>query len=159
MVNHGLHIRFRVHQLEIQTHFSAAHAITMSGVVEPLHGHDWHVTAVVEGEKLDADGLLVDFHWLQTQLATIIGPFQNQNLNSLEPFSLGVNPTAEHVAGLIWQSLSDRLATWSQNQSKDALHSPLSRRLRVASVRVTEAVGCAAIYAPRPGAHPFSLRP
>lgn len=134
-----------VFQLEIQTHFSAAHAITMNGVVEPLHGHDWHVTAVIEGEQLDPDGLLVDFHWLQKELAAIIGPFQNQNLNDVEPFSLGVNPTAEHVAGHIGQSLSDRLETWSQNQPKDGRHLP-----RLARVRVTEAVGCAAVFVVSP---------
>lgn len=132
-----------MYQLEIQSHFSAAHAITMNGVVEPLHGHDWQVTAVIEGEQLDPDGLLVDFHWLQRVLAEIIGPFQNQNLNDAEPFCFALNPTAEHVARFIGQSLSDRLATWSQNQPKDG-----RRTLRVRSVRVTEAVGCAATYYP-----------
>ncbi len=132
-----------MHQLEINAHFSAAHAITMAGVVEPLHGHDWHVTAVIEGNKLDADGLLVDFHWLQQELAKIIGPFQNQNLNEAKPFVSGLNPTAEHVAQHIGVSLSDRLATWSQNLPKDE-----ARALRVARVRVTEAVGCAAVYCP-----------
>lgn len=135
-----------VFSLEIQAHFSAAHAITMAGVVEPLHGHDWHVTATIEGPDLDLDGLLVDFHWLQQTLASIIGPFQNQNLNAVEPFKSGLNPTAEHVARHIGQSLSDRLATWSQNQPKDQ-----AKRFfppRVARVRVTEAVGCAASYVP-----------
>ncbi|MFT3686955.1 MAG: 6-carboxytetrahydropterin synthase [Phycisphaerales bacterium] len=146
-----------MYQLEIRNHFSAAHAITMGGVVEPLHGHDWHVTVVVEGKRLDDDGLLVDFHKLQSDLASIIGPFQNQNLNEVEPFSLGLNPTAEHVATHIWQSLSDRLATWSQNASKDSLLPPC--RLRIASVRVTEAVGCAATYAPAVNADPDPLRP
>ena len=49
-------VHFPVYQLEIITHFSAAHAITMNGVVEPLHGHDWRVTAVIEGPELNADG-------------------------------------------------------------------------------------------------------
>lgn len=115
----------------------------MAGEVEPLHGHDWHVTALIEGDRLDADGLLVDFHWLQQQLAAIIAPFQNQNLNAVPPFSRGLNPTAEHVARHIGQSLSDRLATWSGNQPKDH---HLVRTLRIAHVRVTEAVGCAATY-------------
>jgi 6-pyruvoyltetrahydropterin/6-carboxytetrahydropterin synthase len=136
-------IRLPVHQLEINDHFSAAHAITMNGTVEPLHGHDWHVTVVVEGEELDGDGLLVDFHWLGHELAAVIGPFQNQNLNAVEPFRSGVNPTAELVARHIWQSLSDRLATWSQNLPKD--HGR-TRFPRVSRVRVTEAVGCAAVY-------------
>jgi len=119
----------------------------MAGTVEPLHGHDWHITAVIEGPDLDSDGLLVDFHWLQAQLAAILAPFQNQNLNGVEPFLFGVNPTAELVARHIGHSLSGRLATWSQNQPKDQ-RSGAPRPLRIARVRVTEAVGCAATYVP-----------
>ncbi len=119
----------------------------MAGVREPVHGHDWHVTAMIEGPTLDPDGLLVDFHWLQAELSAIIGPFHNHNLNEVEPFRSGLNPTAEHVARFIGESLSDRLATWSQNLPKS--QSPgLPRSLRVARVRVTEAVGCAAAYVP-----------
>lgn len=133
--------------LEINAHFSAAHAIVMAGVREPLHGHDWHVTVAIEGPTLDADGLLVDFHWLQHELAAVIGPFHNRNLNDVEPFRSGLNPTAEHVAQHIAHFLSDRLATWSQNQPKT--QSPATpRSLRVARVRVTEAIGCAAVYVP-----------
>jgi len=54
--------------LRIERTFSAAHAISMAGVQEEVHGHDWRVEATVAGASLDADGLLVDFHALERSL-------------------------------------------------------------------------------------------
>ena len=127
--------------LELQAHFSAAHAIVMNGVREPLHGHDWHVTANIEGEKLDRDGLLVDFHHVQHALHAIIRPFHNANLNEVSPFTK-VNPSAEQVAQHIAQELDRALQSWVRERPKNVK----SGAPRVKSVRVTEAVGCAAVY-------------
>jgi 6-pyruvoyltetrahydropterin/6-carboxytetrahydropterin synthase len=127
--------------LELNAHFSAAHAIVMNGVREPLHGHDWHVTATIEGENLDRDGLLVDFHHVQHALHEIIRPFHNANLNEVPPFTK-VNPSAEHVAQHIARELDGALQSWVRERPKKIK----SGGPRVKSVRVTEAVGCAAVY-------------
>lgn len=120
--------------LSIEAEFCAAHAIVMRGVREPVHGHNWKVTAVVAGDRLDADGLLCDFHAVQAVLAAAIAPFHNGNLNDTPPFDR-VNPTAEHVARHI----------------AGALGKGLSLGVAVRSVRVTEAPGCAATYMPDGG--------
>jgi len=124
-----------MYELSIQTEFAAAHAIRIRGAVEPVHGHNWRVTAVVSGAALDADGLLVDFHALEASLHAIVKPFHNNNLNTTPPFDR-LNSTAEHVARYIAQQL--------------ATHPPLSTtpHLRVHSVTVTEAPGCAATFRP-----------
>ncbi|QYU66529.1 6-carboxytetrahydropterin synthase [Leptolyngbya sp. 15MV] len=54
-----------MYEIDVQAEFSAAHAIRIAGIVEPLHGHNWHVTATVVGPELDADGLLCDFHTIE----------------------------------------------------------------------------------------------
>ncbi len=117
--------------LEVQATFSAAHAIVIAGQREPVHGHDWHVTAVVRGDALDEDGLLVDFHAVERALREIVAPFHNADLNATPPF-IDLNPTAEHVALHIGRVLGERLP--------EGVH--------VASVRVTEAPGCAAVWRP-----------
>jgi 6-pyruvoyltetrahydropterin/6-carboxytetrahydropterin synthase len=117
------------HCLTLETVFSAAHAIVMRGKREPVHGHDWRVTVRIGGDTLDTDGLLVDFHKVHHDLQAIIEPWHNRSLNEAEPFDT-VNPTAELVA----QTIGERLAT------------TLPDGVRVVSVRVTEAVGCAAEY-------------
>ena len=50
-----------MYHLTIETVFSAAHALSINGVRETVHGHDWRVTATIEGSVLDKDGLLCDF--------------------------------------------------------------------------------------------------
>lgn len=120
-----------VYELTIETTFSAAHAIEIRGVREPLHGHDWCVTATLVGPDLDRDGLLCDFHEVEERLREIVGPFHNRSLNEVAPFNQR-NPTAELVARYIADELAEELPPG----------------VRVASVRVTEAVGCAATFIP-----------
>lgn len=123
-----------MYELTIESVFSAAHAIVIAGQREPIHGHDWHVTACIAGPNLDADGLLVDFHAVEAALHAILLPFRNANLNDTPPFNR-TNPTAENVAAYIASSLDARLP-------RPQLDNPP----RVAWVRVTEAHGCAATY-------------
>ena len=124
-----------MYELEVKGQFSAAHAIVIRGEREALHGHDWRVTVTVSGETLDADGLVCDFHAIESALNTITGRLHNRNLNETEPFDR-VNPTAEHVALHIAEELSRTLA------------GVLPEGARIAAVRVTEAPGCAATFRP-----------
>ena len=124
-----------MYEITVESAFCAAHAIVIAGEKEPLHGHNFRVTATIAGGTLDADGLLCDFHAVEQALREILAPFQNQNLNDTPPFDR-VNPTAERIAEHIGTSLTR------------SLHTALSPRALVTSVRVTEAEGCAATYRP-----------
>jgi 6-pyruvoyltetrahydropterin/6-carboxytetrahydropterin synthase len=125
-------------ELSVRAEFCAAHSLTINGKAEPLHGHNWRVTAVVEGRRLDADGLLCDFHVVERALHKVIEPWNNANLNDVPPFTTRAraihNPSAENVAAHIADELSR------------ALSRTLPSGVRVASVTVTEAPGCAATY-------------
>ena len=83
--------------LRIERTFSAAHAIVLGGEREALHGHDWRVRMTVEGDQLDGDGLLCDFHLLERVLDSAIAPLRDSNLNDVAVLA-GINPTAENVA-------------------------------------------------------------
>src|SRR6266581_1542190 len=68
-------------------HFSAAHQLRLyDGTPEPLHGHNWVVRVTVSAEKLDAIGVVMDFHELERLLDAIIKPMHNTHLNDLPPF-------------------------------------------------------------------------
>lgn len=118
-----------MYELTLEAGFSAAHALMIGGVREPLHGHDFRVTLTVEGETLDKDGLLCDFHTLEGALRGVVEPFHNRTLNDVPPFD-ALNPSAEHIALHIARRI-------------DAMMPP---EVRLRSVRVTEAPGCAAVY-------------
>lgn len=97
-----------MYELTLRAEFCAAHAIVMGGEREPVHGHNWRVTVTVIGPEVDGDGLLVDFHDLERELARVIAPLHNADLNATPPFDR-VNPTAEQVARHIGESVVARL--------------------------------------------------
>ncbi len=129
-------------EISVTTEFAAAHAIILADQREPLHGHNWHVTVTVSGPRLDSEGLLCDFHRVETSLCELVSRFHNRNLNDLPPFNTSLNPSAEHVALHIADELSR------------ALNGRLPRGVHISSVRVTEAPGCAATYRPPQAPNP-----
>lgn len=135
-------VRCRVFKIRVDARFSAAHALVIQGQREPIHGHDWLVQATLAGPALDGDELLCDFHAVEADLREITAPFHNANLNTCPPFDR-VNPSAEAVARHIAAELSRRLETRSAREPKEG-----QRAVRVESVLVTEAPGCAAIFEP-----------
>lgn len=120
-----------MYELEVEREFCAAHAIVMGGARERVHGHNWRVRLVIEGDRLDGDGLLCDFHAVERSLDDAIAPFRDGDLNATEPFDR-VNPTAENVA----RHLADEVA------------GRLPPGVRLTSLSVTEAPGCRATYRP-----------
>lgn len=121
-------------EIAVQAEFAAAHALSIGGVREPVHGHNWHVTVTLAGPNLDDDGLLCDFHTVEASLRDLTAKFHNRNLNDIPPFSGEVNPSAENVARYLAEELSA------------GLDPDLSPHATIHSVRVTEAPGCAATY-------------
>lgn len=116
------------YEVRVQGRFSAVHQLKMyDGAVEPLHGHDWRVEAVFRGPKLDEIGLLIDFDEASRVLGQILAELNHGNLNTLDWLG-GQNPSAEHVARVIFRQLGSRLG-----QDR-----PL------AAVYVEEAPGCVA---------------
>ncbi len=120
-----------MYELTVEAAFRADHAISIGGDREERHGHDWRVRVVVGGEDLDADGLLCDFHELEGQLENAVANLRGADLNAVSPFD-AVNPTAEHVARHLAESLAP----------------DLPERVTLRSVHVTEAPGCTATYIP-----------
>lgn len=122
-----------MYEITVTREFAAAHALVIQGEREPLHGHNWRVTAAVAGPALNADGLLCDFHEVERALDDVIAPWRNGDLSG-SPLFARANASAENVARAVSDGLAARLA-----------HS-LPTGTGVAWVRVTEAPGCAATY-------------
>ena len=57
-----------MYEISVETSFLAVHAITIDGIEETPHKHDWKVVASVQSDTLDNDDLVVDF--LDLQLKT-----------------------------------------------------------------------------------------
>ena len=110
--------------------FSASHQLRLyDGSLEPLHGHNWKVKVTVAAQKLDAMGVVMDFHLLEELVDAVVGPMHNRHLNDLPTFA-DVNPSAEGVAMRVAEGLE------------------LPAGLRLVSVEVWETAENSAIYRP-----------
>ncbi len=117
-------------EVRVERTVRAVHAVRLpDGALEPLHEHDWRVTAILRGPKLGKDGFLVDFCFVRQEMDRILDPLTGANLNE-HPFLAGTPSSAEAVAQRVFEAL-DRL-DW---------HGP-----ELAGVAVVEAPGCSAIF-------------
>lgn len=96
-------------EIEIDETFEAAHTLPGTGTkCERMHGHAWRVQVGIEGEDLDANGLLVDFHDLRAITRSVLSEFDHTYLNELPSFGQQ-NPSAENLCRLIWQRVTEKL--------------------------------------------------
>ena len=97
-------------QLTVRSEFCAAHALRhYKGKCERLHGHNYAVEAVIEGETLSADTeLLMDFGDLKALLKEALAPLDHQYINDVPPFDVS-NPSSENLARYIWKKMALKL--------------------------------------------------
>jgi 6-pyruvoyltetrahydropterin/6-carboxytetrahydropterin synthase len=97
-------------EVAVEQSFASAHALrNYKGRCENVHGHNWKVRVVIEGEKLDATGMLVDFLDVKSLLGEILDRIDHQFLNEIPPFDV-VNPSAENIAEYFYQQLTGKLS-------------------------------------------------
>lgn len=119
-----------MYEVSVEAVFSASHRLRLAnGELEPPHGHDWRVTATFAGNELDGIGVLVDFIAAEARLREVTAGLHHTDLNNC-PAMRGLNPSAEHVARVIFEAMS------ADESLRETLH----------RVRVTEAPGCTATY-------------
>jgi 6-pyruvoyltetrahydropterin/6-carboxytetrahydropterin synthase len=120
----------------VEQMFASAHALrNYKGRCENTHGHNWKVQVVIEGEKLDDCGLLVDFIDVKRLMGEILDRIDHQFLNEIPPFDV-VNPSAENIAEY-----------WFKEMSCGLKETPVP--VRVQSVRIWETDVQSATYRPR----------
>ncbi len=95
-----------VWRLAVRSEFAAAHALRCyKGKCEAVHGHNFSVEAVVQGDTLTPDThLLVDFSDLKRDLASVLETLDHKDLNSVPPFDR-INPSSENLARHIYQHM------------------------------------------------------
>jgi len=96
-------------EIAVEQGFASAHALrNYKGRCENVHGHNWKVRVVIEGETLDQTGMLVDFLDVKSLLGEILDRIDHQFLNEIPPFDV-VNPSAENIAEYFYQQMTGRL--------------------------------------------------
>ncbi len=97
-------------ELRVKVDFPAAHHLTgYPGDCARPHGHNWTLEVFARSKELDSLGLAVDFRTLKNAAKELVAPWDHQDLNTLPDFN-GINPSAEQIAKLSYEKLSERIA-------------------------------------------------
>ena len=95
--------------ISVETRFGASHQLTFSdGTKEPLHHHNWTVTAEVSSEKLNSMGLVMDFWRLKAIVEEVLGEFGSGSLEKISYFQTN-NSSAENIARYIYEKIEPKL--------------------------------------------------
>lgn len=118
-----------MYKLKTSSDFDGAHFLyEYEGKCRNIHGHRWNVVAVIYGENLNTDnqtrGMLVDFSAFKKDLKEITeefdhsliiekGSLREETLAALKAENFKINilevrPTAENLAKVFYDRLSDR---------------------------------------------------
>jgi 6-pyruvoyltetrahydropterin/6-carboxytetrahydropterin synthase len=72
------------------------------------HSHHYILEVQLEGPTLDSHGYLVDIVDIEKHLNDLVAHYRDQTLNDLPEFS-GLNPSLEHFARILCQTLAGRI--------------------------------------------------
>lgn len=80
---------------------SAAHYLKLDyeSKCTQLHGHNWIIDVYLRSEKLDSNGMIMDFSLIKQKIEKVL---DHKVLNDVIP----MNPTAENIAYWICQQLA-----------------------------------------------------
>jgi 6-pyruvoyltetrahydropterin/6-carboxytetrahydropterin synthase len=116
--------------ISVDTQFQASHRLVLAdGSKEPVHSHNWSVTADVSSDRLNSMGLVMDFNQLRAMIDNIVAEFSGKRLDKNNYFQRH-NPSAENVAKYIYEKLEPALP----------------EGVRLHQIKVVEEAGCRAKF-------------
>ena len=99
-----------MYEISVDYTFAAGHALrNYKGKCENVHGHNYKVRVTLAGEKLNADGLLMDFVELRAEIKQLVEKLDHHFLNDVPPFDQ-LNPSAENLASYICGEIAPQAA-------------------------------------------------
>ncbi len=122
-----------MYELQVEHRFHARHGVRLpSGGIEPLHDHEWRIKVFVVAEKLDENGMVIDFHVLLNLLKKAAHSLAPTSSVNETPFFAGRGASTEQMAYFFYEWLTERLP----------------RHVRLKAVRLWEEPDRAATYYP-----------
>ncbi|MBN2178626.1 MAG: 6-carboxytetrahydropterin synthase [Deltaproteobacteria bacterium] len=101
-----------MYEITVKRTFSAAHTLMIGGKSETLHGHNFTVEVTLSSERLDNEGLVVDFRVLKGWTDETLEKLDHSFLNELSFFQ-DINPTSENIARFVYEKISEKIQSQS----------------------------------------------
>jgi 6-pyruvoyltetrahydropterin/6-carboxytetrahydropterin synthase len=96
-------------EVSVKSSFSAAHSLLeIGGKCENLHGHNFAVEVIITSERLNDQGVVIDFRALKSYLGETLKALDHTYLNEIAPFA-NDNPSSEHIARFIHAEIRKRI--------------------------------------------------
>jgi 6-pyruvoyl-tetrahydropterin synthase len=111
-----------VFSVTVRDHLMVAHSLrgAVFGPAQRLHGATYVVDATFRGERLDADGIVVDIGRAADELRRVVAELTYRNLDE-EPSLAGTNTTTEVLARLVADRLADAVRAGALGESAQDL--------------------------------------
>ncbi len=94
-----------MYEISVSSEFCAAHHLRgYEGKCSYVHGHNWRVEVIVVSDKLNSQGMLIDFERLKLLLSTLLMGLDHKYLNELTIFE-ATNPTSEVIAEYLYHQM------------------------------------------------------
>jgi 6-pyruvoyltetrahydropterin/6-carboxytetrahydropterin synthase len=98
-----------MYKITVLSHFSGAHRLRyLHGKCEELHGHNWKIEVSVVSNRLNREGVVIDFNLLKQKVEKVLKFLDHSYLNDLPYFS-GREPSSENIAKFIFDRLNTEL--------------------------------------------------
>lgn len=109
--------------IKVKDDFSGAHNLRgYKGKCEKLHGHNWKVEVEIAKNKLNDQGMVLDFKKMKKLLSKVLDKLDHKYLNDL-PYFKKYNPTSENISkyiyNLIKKDITDlaKVTIWETDSS------------------------------------------
>lgn len=99
-----------MYSVAVQRKFVAQHFLIGGewGPENRKHSHAYAIELILNGERLDVHGYLVDIVDIERHLDALVARYRDQTLNELPEFA-GLNPSIEHFSRILCQRLASQL--------------------------------------------------
>ncbi len=99
-------------EITVYSHFSAAHRLRhLHSRCENLHGHNWRIEASVVSNRLNRQGIVIDFGILKEKVEKILKTLDHTYLNDLSYFAKR-EPSSENIAKYVFDGLKAELTRY-----------------------------------------------
>jgi 6-pyruvoyltetrahydropterin/6-carboxytetrahydropterin synthase len=104
-----------MYEISIFSHFSSAHRLRyLRGKCEELHGHNWKIEVSVVSDRLNKEGVVIDFQILKQKVEKVLKFLDHTYLNDLSYFS-GKEPSSENITKYIFDKMKRELKGYHAN--------------------------------------------